>query len=78
MSDHDKIPVDVPLVQQLIAEQFPEWADLEIRPVVNGVGFIVLCLNVCEVAHIPPASSYHSATSSPLKCIQKPPKLKQD
>ena len=33
MSDHDKIPVDVPLVQQLIAEQFPEWADLEIRPV---------------------------------------------
>lgn len=33
MSDHDKIPVDVPLVQQLIAEQFPEWADFEIRPV---------------------------------------------
>ena len=33
MSDHDKIPIDVPLVQRLIAEQFPEWADLEIKPV---------------------------------------------
>jgi hypothetical protein len=32
MSDHYKIPLDVPLGQQLIAEQFPEWADLEITP----------------------------------------------
>ena len=33
MSNHDKIPIDVPLVQRLIAEQFPEWADLAIKPV---------------------------------------------
>ena len=33
MSDHDKIPIDVPLVRRLISEQFPEWANLEIRPV---------------------------------------------
>lgn len=33
MSDHDKIPIDELLVQQLIAEQFPRWADLEINPV---------------------------------------------
>jgi len=26
MSNHDKIPIDVSLVQRLIAEQFPEWA----------------------------------------------------
>ncbi len=28
-----KFPVDVPLVQRLIARQFPQWADLPIRPV---------------------------------------------
>ena len=28
-----KFDVDVPLVQQLIARQFPQWADLPIRPV---------------------------------------------
>lgn len=33
MFDHDKIPIDVPLVQRLITEQFPEWANLEIKPV---------------------------------------------
>ena len=33
MSDHDKIPINVSLVQRLIAEQFPQWADLEIKPV---------------------------------------------
>lgn len=33
MSYHDKIPIDVPLVQRLIATQFPEWADLKITPV---------------------------------------------
>lgn len=33
MSNHDKIPVDVSLVQQLIGEQFPQWANLEIKPV---------------------------------------------
>lgn len=36
MSDHDKIPIDVPLVCTLIAEQFPEWADLEISPIIPG------------------------------------------
>ena len=34
--DHDKIPLDVPLVRRLIAEQFPKWADLEIKPVEFG------------------------------------------
>jgi aminoglycoside phosphotransferase (APT) family kinase protein len=29
-----KFPVDAPLVQQLIARQFPQWAGLPIRPVV--------------------------------------------
>jgi aminoglycoside phosphotransferase (APT) family kinase protein len=33
MSNHEKIHIDVPLVQRLVAEQFPEWADLEIKPV---------------------------------------------
>ncbi|MCX5925522.1 MAG: hypothetical protein NT124_04500 [Candidatus Dependentiae bacterium] len=33
MSNHDKIPIDVSIVQRLIAEQFPEWANLEIKPV---------------------------------------------
>jgi aminoglycoside phosphotransferase (APT) family kinase protein len=33
MSDHYTIPIDTPLVQRLIAEQFPQWADLEIKPV---------------------------------------------
>ena len=28
-----KFPVDVPLVERLIARQFPQWADLPIRPV---------------------------------------------
>ena len=27
MSDHDKIPIDVPLVRRFIAEQFSQWAD---------------------------------------------------
>jgi len=34
--DHDKITLDVPLVRRLIAEQFPKWADLEIKPVEFG------------------------------------------
>ena len=33
MSNHDKIHIDTPLVQHLIATQFPEWASLEIKPV---------------------------------------------
>jgi len=33
MSYHDKTPIDVSLVQRLIADQFPEWADLAIKPV---------------------------------------------
>jgi aminoglycoside phosphotransferase (APT) family kinase protein len=28
-----KFPVDVPLVRRLVARQFPQWADLPIRPV---------------------------------------------
>jgi aminoglycoside phosphotransferase (APT) family kinase protein len=28
-----KFPVDVPLVQRLVARQFPQWADLPVRPV---------------------------------------------
>ena len=34
--DHDKIPINVPLVRRLIVEQFPKWADLEIKPVEFG------------------------------------------
>jgi len=33
MPNHDKIHIDVPLVRRLIATQFPQWADLEIKPV---------------------------------------------
>ncbi|HCU6011385.1 TPA: aminoglycoside phosphotransferase family protein [Legionella pneumophila] len=33
MTNHDKIHIDVFLVQRLIAIQFPEWASLEIKPV---------------------------------------------
>ncbi|MGM9451962.1 aminoglycoside phosphotransferase family protein [Legionella bozemanae] len=33
MTNHDKIHIDVFLVQRLIAMQFPEWASLEIKPV---------------------------------------------
>jgi len=33
MSNHDKIHIDVPLVRRLIATKFPQWADLEIKPV---------------------------------------------
>ena len=29
----DRITIDVPLVQRLVAEQFPEWAGLPIQPV---------------------------------------------
>jgi aminoglycoside phosphotransferase (APT) family kinase protein len=36
MSNHDKIPIDVLLVQTLIAEQFPEWAALEIKPAISS------------------------------------------
>jgi aminoglycoside phosphotransferase (APT) family kinase protein len=30
------LPIDVPLVRRLIERQFPEWAKLEIKPVMNG------------------------------------------
>ena len=30
------VEIDVPLVRGLIAEQFPEWAGLDVRPVANG------------------------------------------
>ena len=30
-----KFDVDVPLVRRLVATQFPQWADLPIRPVEN-------------------------------------------
>ncbi|WP_105418924.1 aminoglycoside phosphotransferase family protein [Neorhizobium sp. T25_27] len=30
------VEIDVPLVRGLIAEQFPEWAGLDVRPVTNG------------------------------------------
>lgn len=30
------VEIDVPLVRELIAEQFPEWAGLDVRPVANG------------------------------------------
>ena len=33
MSNHDKIHIDIPLVRSLIATQFPQWADLKIKPV---------------------------------------------
>lgn len=33
MSVHNKIPIDAALVRRLIASQFPQWADLEIKPV---------------------------------------------
>jgi aminoglycoside phosphotransferase (APT) family kinase protein len=33
MSNYHKIHIDVPLVHHLIETQFPEWADLEIKPV---------------------------------------------
>ncbi len=33
MSDCNKIPINVPLVQRLIMQQFPGWAHLEIKPV---------------------------------------------
>lgn len=36
MSNHDKIHIDVSLVKHLIATQFPEWANLEIKPVKNS------------------------------------------
>lgn len=36
MSSTDKIPIDVPQVAQLIATQFPKWANLEITPVKNS------------------------------------------
>ena len=29
----DKVHIDVPLVRKLIATQFPQWADLSIKPV---------------------------------------------
>ncbi len=33
MTNHDKILIDISLVKTLVAEQFPEWVDLEIKPV---------------------------------------------
>ena len=33
MTEHVKISIDVPMVQKLIADQFPQWAHLEIQPV---------------------------------------------
>lgn len=33
MSNHEKIHIDVPLVRHLVKTQFPQWADLEIKPV---------------------------------------------
>ncbi|WP_037448244.1 phosphotransferase, partial [Sinorhizobium fredii] len=32
----DKIEIDVFLVRRLIATQFPQWADLPVRPVRHG------------------------------------------
>ncbi|MBX9787201.1 MAG: hypothetical protein K2Y08_07685 [Alphaproteobacteria bacterium] len=31
-----KVLIDVPLVQRLISMQFPQWADLPIKPVAVG------------------------------------------
>ncbi len=31
-----EIPINVPLVQALITKQFPEWANLEINPIIPG------------------------------------------
>ncbi|KTC83779.1 aminoglycoside phosphotransferase family protein [Legionella brunensis] len=33
MNSHDTIHIDIPLVYQLISNQFPEWANLTIKPV---------------------------------------------
>jgi hypothetical protein len=32
----DQVQIDVSLVRRLVAAQFPEWADLPIRPVSSG------------------------------------------
>lgn len=32
----DKFPIDVALVRRLVAEQFPQWAELPISPVAHG------------------------------------------
>jgi aminoglycoside phosphotransferase (APT) family kinase protein len=36
MSNTDKVHIDVTLVHHLIAKQFPQWADLPIKPVAVG------------------------------------------
>ena len=34
---HDSVQIDVPLVRQLVTDQFLDWADLPVRPVeMNG------------------------------------------
>ena len=35
-SSHDSVQIDAPLVARLIADQFPDWADLPVRPVKNS------------------------------------------
>lgn len=32
----ERPPIDAPLASRLVAEQFPQWAELEVRPVVPG------------------------------------------
>jgi aminoglycoside phosphotransferase (APT) family kinase protein len=32
----DKVHIDVPLVRRLVATQFPQWADLPVKPVAHG------------------------------------------
>ncbi len=36
MTNTEKVPIDVSLVRRLIATQFPQWADLPIKPIEFG------------------------------------------
>ncbi|MBX9621974.1 MAG: aminoglycoside phosphotransferase family protein [Alphaproteobacteria bacterium] len=59
MANNDKVHIDVSLVRRLIAKQFPQWADLPIKPVaVGGWDNRTFHLGEQMLARMPSAEAY--------------------
>lgn len=64
VSNHQQIPsepvtIDVPLVRRLVAAQFPEWADLPVRPVaLSGWDNRTFHLGDAMTVRLPSAAGY--------------------
>jgi aminoglycoside phosphotransferase (APT) family kinase protein len=61
MSNAEKVHIDVPLVRQLITTQFPQWADLSIKPVeFSGWDNRTFHLGEYMTVRLPSAEEYSS------------------